>query len=54
MKDKELKFDRTCHVLYTKPCKVGFRNIRDGIDFGYSCRNNEYIYSVKSGRKINE
>ena len=21
MKDKELKFDRTCHVLYTKPCK---------------------------------
>ncbi len=21
MKDKELRFDRTCHVLYTKPCK---------------------------------
>lgn len=21
MKDKELRFDRTCHVLYSKPCK---------------------------------
>ena len=21
MKDKELQFDRTCHVLYSKPCK---------------------------------
>ena len=21
MKDSELKFDRTCHVLYSKPCK---------------------------------
>ena len=21
MKDRKLKFDRTCHVLYTKPCK---------------------------------
>lgn len=21
MKDNELQIDRTCHVLYTKPCK---------------------------------
>ena len=21
MKDNELQFDRTCHVLYSKPCK---------------------------------
>ena len=21
MKDSELQFDRTCHVLYSKPCK---------------------------------
>lgn len=21
MKDTELQFDRTCHVLYSKPCK---------------------------------
>ncbi len=21
MKDKELQFDRSCHVLYSKPCK---------------------------------
>lgn len=21
MKDRELQFDRTCHVLYTKQCK---------------------------------
>lgn len=25
MKDKELQFDRTCHVLYTKPCKKEFQ-----------------------------
>ena len=22
MKDHELQFDRTCHVLYSKPCKA--------------------------------
>ena len=26
MKDSELQFDRTCHVLYSKPCK---RQIRE-------------------------
>ena len=25
MKDKELQFDRTCHVLYSKPCKKEIR-----------------------------
>ena len=25
MKDKELQFDRTCHVLYSKPCKKQIR-----------------------------
>lgn len=28
MKDSELQFDRTCHVLYSKPCK---RQIREKI-----------------------
>lgn len=26
MKDNELKFDRTCHVLYSKPCKKQIRS----------------------------
>ncbi len=25
MKDSELQFDRTCHVLYTKACKKEIR-----------------------------
>ena len=25
MKDSELQFDRSCHVLYSKPCKKEIR-----------------------------
>ena len=32
MKDKELKFDRACHVLYSKPCK---KEIQAGIALHY-------------------
>ena len=32
MKDSELQFDRTCHVLYSKPCK---RQIREKIALHY-------------------
>jgi len=31
MKDSELQFDRTCHVLYSKPCK---RQIRPALSGG--------------------
>lgn len=32
MKDSELQFGRTCHVLYSKPCK---RQIREKIALHY-------------------
>ncbi len=32
MNDNELKFDRSCHVLYSKPCK---REIRSKIALHY-------------------
>ena len=32
MKDEELKFDRTCHVLYSKSCKT---QIQDKVSLHY-------------------
>ncbi len=41
MKDKELQFDRTCHVLYTKPCK---REIMKKIAAHYSESEREFVW----------
>lgn len=41
MKDKELQFDRTCHVLYTKSCK---REIRQKIALHYPCEARESVW----------
>ena len=41
MKDKELQFDRTCHVLYTKPCK---KEIRKKIALHYPPDRREAVW----------
>jgi len=41
MKDKELSFDRTCHVLYTKPCK---KEIRQKIALHYPPQEREAVW----------
>lgn len=41
MKDEELQFDRTCHVLYSKPCK---RQIRTKIALHYPAVEQEAVW----------
>lgn len=41
MKDSELKFDRSCHVLYSKPCK---KEIRDKIALHYPEGEREAVW----------
>ena len=41
MKDKELLFDRSCHVLYSKPCK---REIRQRIATHYPPEEREAVW----------
>ena len=41
MKDEELQFDRTCHVLYSKPCK---RQIRAKIALHYPAAEQEAVW----------
>lgn len=41
MKDSELKFDRNCHVLYTKACK---KQIQEKIALHYSYKEREKIW----------
>ena len=41
MKDSELNFDRTCHVLYTKPCK---KQIRAKIALHYPPAQQEAVW----------
>ncbi|MFR5869056.1 MAG: hypothetical protein ACLUFF_02150 [Acutalibacteraceae bacterium] len=41
MKDSELNFDRTCHVLYAKPCK---KQIRAKIALHYPPAQQEAVW----------
>ena len=41
MKDNELQFDRTCHVLYSRPCK---REIRQKIALHYPREQREAVW----------
>ena len=41
MKDNELQFDRTCHVLYSKPCK---KEIRQKIALHYPPERREAVW----------
>ncbi len=43
MKDEELKFDRTCHVLYSKSCK---KLIQDKIALHYPQERREEIWTL--------
>lgn len=42
MKDSQLKFDRTCHVLYSKPCK---RQIQEKIALHYPADEREAVWT---------
>ena len=42
MKDEELKFDRTCHVLYSNPCKT---QIQDKVSLHYPEEQREKIWT---------
>ena len=42
MKEKELKFDHTCHVLYSKSCK---KQIQDKIILHYPPEQKEEIWT---------
>lgn len=41
MKDNELQFDRSCHVLYSKPCK---QQIREKIALHYPAEEHEAVW----------
>ena len=41
MKDRDLQFDRTCHVLYSKACK---REIRAKIALHYQMSEREAVW----------
>ena len=41
MKDEDLQFDRTCHVLYSKPCK---KQIRAKIALYYPTAERETVW----------
>lgn len=41
MKDNELQFDRSCHVLYSKPCK---KQIQQKIALHYPTENREAVW----------
>ncbi len=41
MKDSELQFDRTCHVLYSRPCK---KQIREKIALHYPPEHREEVW----------
>lgn len=43
MKDEELKFDHTCHVLYSKSCK---KLIQDKIALHYPQKLREEIWTL--------
>lgn len=43
MRDEELNFDRTCHVLYTKACK---KQIQDRIASHYEAKQREEIWTL--------
>jgi hypothetical protein len=43
MEDSELRFDRTCHVLYSKKCKAA---IRDHIALHYPAERREEVFSA--------
>lgn len=42
MKDSQLKFDRTCHVLYSRPCK---RQIQEKIALHYPADEREAVWT---------
>ena len=42
MEDSQLKFDRTCHVLYSKPCK---RQIQEKIALHYPADERESVWT---------
>lgn len=42
MKDEELKFDRTCHVIYSKDCK---KQIQEKIALHYPEEQREEIWT---------
>ena len=46
MKDRELQFDRSCHVLYSKPCK---KEIRAKIALHYPAAEREATWERYSG-----
>lgn len=46
MKDEDLQFDRTCHVLYSKPCK---KQIRAKIALHYPAAEREAVWERYSG-----
>lgn len=41
MKDSELQFDRTCHVIYSKSCK---KQIREKIALHYPVEQREAVW----------
>ena len=41
MKDRDLSFDRTCHVLYSKPCK---KQLRQKITLHYPPEQREGVW----------
>ena len=45
MKDHDLKFDRSCHVLYTRPCK---KQIRMKIALHYPPEERETVWNARS------
>mgnify|MGYP007043855863 CR=1 FL=1 len=42
MKDSQLKFDRTCYVLYSRPCK---RQIQEKIALHYPADEREAVWT---------
>ena len=46
MKDNDLHFDRSCHVLYSKPCK---KEIRAKIALHYPQAEREAVWERCSG-----
>ena len=49
MKDKKLLFDRSCHVLYSKPCK---KELRTKIALHYPEAEREMAYALLRFRRI--
>ena len=49
MKDSELQFDRTCHVLYSKPCR---KQIREKIALHYPEAERETLWERVQGQYV--